>query len=185
MEKNLYIIAGCNGAGKTTTSFTILPDVLDCKEFVNADEIAKGLSPFQPESVAFESGRIMLTRIHELIEKGESFSFETTLAAKSYHQLIKDAKAKGFKVTLLFFWLRSIDLAKFRVVTRVKEGGHDIPADTIERRYKAGINNLFAIYLQLVDDWFIYDNSNAESELIAQKNDIFNHEKWELLNKSH
>ena len=112
MEKNLYIIAGCNVAGKTTTSFTILPDVLDCKEFVNADEIAKGLSPFQPESVAFEAGRIMLTRIQELIEKGESFSFETTLSAKSYHQLIKEAKSKGFKVTLLFFWLRSIELAK-------------------------------------------------------------------------
>jgi predicted ABC-type ATPase len=185
MEKNLYIIAGCNGAGKTTTSFTILPDVLDCKEFVNADEIAKGLSPFQPESVAFEAGRIMLTRIQELIEKGESFSFETTLSAKSYHQLIKEAKSKGFKVTLLFFWLRSIELAKSRVATRVKEGGHHIPDETIERRYKSGINNLFAIYLQIVDDWFIYDNSNTESELIAQKNDIFNQEKWELLNKSH
>ena len=98
---------------------------------------------------------------------------------------IKEAKTKGFKVTLLFFWLRSIDLAKSRVATRVKEGGHHIPLDTIERRYKSGINNLFAIYLQIVDDWFIYDNSNTESELIAQKNDIFNQEKWELLNKSH
>ena len=102
-----------------------------------------------------------------------------------HHQLIKEAKTKGFKVTLLFFWLRLIDLAKSRVATRVKEGGHHIPADTIERRYKSGINNLFAIYLQIVDDWFIYDNSNTESELIAQKNDIFNQEKWELLNKGH
>ncbi len=185
MEKNLYIIGGCNGAGKTTASFTILPDVLDCKEFVNADEIAKGLSPFQPELVAFEAGRIMLTRIHDLIEKGESFSFETTLAAKSYHHLIKKAKAKGFNVTLLFFWLRSVELAKYRVQMRVKEGGHNIPEELIERRYKSGINNLFGLYLPIVDDWFVYDNSNTESELIAQKNNIINQEKWELLNKSH
>lgn len=83
-EKKLYIISRCNGAGKTTASFTILPEILNCKEFVNADEIAKGLSPFQPEKVAFEAGRIMLKRINELISENENFAFETTLSTRSY-----------------------------------------------------------------------------------------------------
>jgi predicted ABC-type ATPase len=188
VDKNMYIIAGCNGAGKTTASLTILPYVLDCYEFVNADEIAKELSPIHPESVAFDAGRIMLHRIDELMEMETSFSFETTLAAKSYHRLIQRAKEKGFKVVLLFFWLRSIELAKARVVTRVKEGGHNIPPDVIERRYKSGITNLFHIYLPLVDEWFLYDNSNLVTELMAEKTRekfviIYNLEKWQQLNQ--
>ena len=151
MDKNLYIIAGCNGAGKTTASFTILPEILDCKEFVNADEIAKGLSPFQPEKVSFEAGRIMLHRINELLLQNLSFAFETTLSAKTYKLLILEAKKLGYKTTLLFFWLQTVELAKERVKTRVLEGGHNIPTDVIERRYKRGINNLFQIYLDIVD----------------------------------
>jgi predicted ABC-type ATPase len=100
---NLYIISGCNGAGKTTASFTILPDMLDCKEFVNADEIAKGLSPFQPKTVSFQAGRIMLERIDELTNTGVDFAFETTLTTLSYLNTIKLAKQKGYSVTLLFF----------------------------------------------------------------------------------
>jgi predicted ABC-type ATPase len=111
-DKKLYIIAGCNGAGKTTASFTILPEILDCKEFVNADEIAKGLSPFQPEKVSFEAGRIMLNRINELLADNESFAFETTLSTKSYKNKIIEAKQKGYRVTLLFFWLQTTELAK-------------------------------------------------------------------------
>ena len=168
VEKIMYIIAGCNGAGKTTASFTILPYVLDCREFVNADEIAKDLSPFHPESVAFEAGRTMLNRIDVLMEREESFSFETTLAAKSYHLLIKKAKEKGFKVVLLFFWLRSIELAKARVATRVIEGGHNIPPDVIERRYKSGITNLFRLYLPMVDEWIIYDNTSTLPVVICR-----------------
>jgi predicted ABC-type ATPase len=95
MKKNLYIISGCNGAGKTTASFTILPNILNCKEFVNADEIAKGLSPFQPEKVAFESGRIMLNRINELLKENENFAFETTLATKSYKSKVIEAQLIG------------------------------------------------------------------------------------------
>lgn len=112
MEKNLFIIAGCNGAGKTTASFTILPEILDCKEFVNADEIAKGLSPFQPEVVSIEAGRIMLNRIDELIAAEKTFGFETTLSTKSYKNKIIAAQQKGYTVTLLFFWLQNIELAK-------------------------------------------------------------------------
>ena len=169
MSKQLYIIAGCNGAGKTTASFTILPEVLDCKEFINADEIAKGLSPFQPESVAMQAGRIMLARMDELLQKGETFAFETTLATKSYKQKIEWAQANGYKVTLLFFWLDSPNMAKKRVAQRVAEGGHSIPSETIERRYYNGIANLFAIYIDMVDICYIFDNSEGERTPIAKK----------------
>ena len=170
-NKNLYIIAGCNGAGKTTASFTILPEILDCKEFVNADEIAKGLSPFQPEKVAVESGRIMISRINDLLKEGMSFAFETTLASKSYKNKIELAKSKGYSVTLLFFWLQTIELAKNRVATRVLEGGHNIPNNVIERRYVNGVKNLFSIYLPIIDDVMIFDNSQTKSQLIASKSD--------------
>ena len=168
-EKNLYIIAGCNGAGKTTASFTILPEILDCKEFVNADEIARGLSPFQPEKVAFEAGRIMLNRIDELFKNQETFAFETTLATKTYKQKIEYAKENNYNTTLLFFWLESSELAKERVRIRVNEGGHNIPKDVIERRYLNGINNLFDIYLEIVDQVLIFDNSEGKHILIAEK----------------
>ena len=165
----LYIIAGCNGAGKTTASFTILPEILGCKEFINADEIAKGLSPFQPESVAMQAGRIMLARMDELLQKGETFAFETTLATKSYKQKIEWAQANGYEVTLLFFWLRNVTMAKERVAQRVAEGGHSIPTETIERRYHNGIANLFAIYMDMVDICYIFDNSEGERTPIAKK----------------
>ena len=169
MSKQLYIIAGCNGAGKTTASFTILPEVLNCKEFINADEIAKGLSPFKPESVAMQAGRIMLARMDELLQKGETFAFETTLATKSYKQKIEWAQANGYEVTLLFFWLDSPNMAKKRVAQRVAEGGHSIPSETIERRYHNGIANLFAIYIDMVDICYIFDNSEGERTPIAKK----------------
>lgn len=169
MGKNLYIIAGCNGAGKTTASFTILPEILDCKEFVNADEIAKGLSPFQPEKVAIEAGRIMLQRINELLNTGENFAFETTLATKSYRSKIIAAKEKGYNISLVYFWLQNVELAIERVKSRVLEGGHDIASDIIKRRYINGIKNLFNIYIPLVDEAMIYDNSEGIHDLIAIK----------------
>lgn len=169
MDKNLYIIAGCNGAGKTTASFTILPEILNCKEFVNADEIAKGLSPFQPEKVSFEAGRIMLHRINELLSNNENFAFETTLATKSYRSKVTIAQEKGYKVMLLFFWLQDVNLAIERVKTRVREGGHNIETDVIKRRYENGITNLFNIYLPIVDEALIFDNTGVKAELIAQK----------------
>lgn len=185
-EKNLYIISGCNGAGKTTASFTILPEILECREFVNADEIAKGLSPFQPENVAIEAGRIMLHRINELLNSNKNFSFETTLATKSYKNKIIEAKEKGYNVILLFFWLESYELAIERVKTRVLEGGHNIPSDVIKRRYFNGINNLFKIYLELVDQVLIFDNSEGNHILIAEKSFsenmvIVEQEKFNLL----
>jgi predicted ABC-type ATPase len=169
VKKDLYIISGCNGAGKTTASFTILPEILNCKEFVNADEIAKGLSPFQPEKVSIEAGRIMLERINDLLNSQENFAFETTLATRSYRSKIFLAKERGYNVTLLFFWLRNADLAIERVRTRVIEGGHHIETEVIKRRYKNGIKNLFEIYLPIADEIMIFDNSEGKHDLIAEK----------------
>src|SRR5690606_36559074 len=186
MEQNLFIIAGCNGAGKTTASFTILPEILNCNEFVNADEIARGLSPFQPEKVAFEAGRIMLERINDLISRKEDFAFETTLSTKSYKNKVIEARKAGYKVTLVFFWLRTTDLAIERVRSRVSEGGHNIPIETIKRRYVRGIENLFKIYMPLCDEWLMIDNSETPYSLIAEGNkdeneNIISMDKWKIL----
>jgi predicted ABC-type ATPase len=168
-DKDLYIIAGCNGAGKTTASFAILSEILNCNEFVNADEIAKSMSPFQPEKVALEAGRLMLNKINALLNGEENFAFETTLSTRSYKQKIEEAKTKGFTTTLIFYWLKSLELAKRRVKMRVLEGGHNIEPEVIERRYLKGIKNLFDIYLPIVDYAFIIDNSFEDEELIAKK----------------
>ncbi len=180
---NLYIIAGCNGAGKTTASFTILPQILNCREFVNADSIAAGLSPFKPESVAFEAGRIMLQRINFLLQGGDDCAFETTLATRSYVGLVKEAQGLGYKVSLLYFWLPSPELAKQRVADRVSNGGHDIPADVIERRYYRGVANLLNLYMPIVDDWKVIDNRDTITVIIAERVEnsaemIFNPELW-------
>lgn len=168
MNKNLYIICGCNGAGKTTASFTVLPEILHCREFVNADEIAKGLSPFNPESVAIEAGRLMLQRIGELLDRNETFSIETTLATKSYINLVHKAQAKGYRVHLIYFWLETPELAMQRVAERVRNGGHNIPIEVIQRRYVAGIRNLFNIFMSEVDLWMIYDNSRTPRTFVAK-----------------
>lgn len=165
---NLYVISGCNGAGKTTASYSVLPDMLDCKEFVNADEIAKGLSPFQPDNVAIEAGRIMLSRIKDLINHNVDFAFETTLATKSYVKFIQEAQSKGYLVTLVYFWLNSPELAIERVKARVISGGHNIPENVIRRRYEAGINNLSRLYLPICDYWLIIDNSEPPFQVVAE-----------------
>ncbi len=174
----LYIIAGCNGAGKTTASFTILPDILNCRQFINADEIAKGLSPFNPNSVAIEAGRIMLRRIGELLTLKETFSIETTLATKSYVEHVKKAHDLGYRVVLLFFFLESPQLAIQRVAHRVSEGGHDIPVHIIKRRYIAGIKNLFELFIPIVDYWLIANNSEVTTQIVATSDFIYNNETF-------
>jgi predicted ABC-type ATPase len=156
----LFIISGCNGAGKTTASYTMMPEMLEISELVNADEIAKGLSPFNPDSVAIQAGKIMLMRVRELILMGADFAFETTLATKSYYNLIKEAQDRGYFVTLLYLWLPSPEQAIKRVAQRVSEGGHNIPESVIRRRYTAGIKNLFNIYMPVADFWMIYDSGD-------------------------
>ena len=179
----LYIIAGPNGAGKTTASMNILPDLLDCKEFVNADEIAKGLSPFKPEEVAVQAGKLMLERINSLLSQTVSFAIETTLSTRSYKKLVEQAQSLGYSVQLLFFWLESPEMACQRVAKRVSEGGHDIPVETIYRRYRLGLYNLFNIFIPIVDYWSLYDN-NFETKLIANSDKIVDLIKFAKIKES-
>lgn len=186
---NLYVIAGCNGAGKTTASYTVLPEVLNCREFVNADEIARGLSPFQPETVGFTAGRIMLKRINELLKEQRDFGFETTLSTLSYSPLLKHAKERGFNIVLIFFWLESPNLAKERVKSRVEKGGHNIEPEIIERRYHRGLSNFLNKYISIADHWIFCNNSNEQPEIIARGGsfgfDVFNGELWNKIKTNH
>ena len=168
----LFIISGCNGAGKTTASYSVLPELLGCREFVNADEIARGLSPFNPESVAIEAGKLMLRRINVLMSERKTFAVETTLATKSYANTIKKAKELGYIVILLFFWLPSPEIAAERVAKRVSEGGHNIPTDVIYRRYWAGLQNFFTIFAPIVDSWMFYNNMDT-AVLLADEENIY------------
>lgn len=187
---NLYVIAGCNGAGKTTASFTVLPEMLNCREFVNADEIAAGLSPFNPEGVAIQAGRLMIDRVIHLLKEGVTFAFETTLSTRSYVKLIQQAQRRGYFVTLLFFSLPSPEQAVKRVAKRVSQGGHNIPLDVIYRRYRAGLSNLFKLYTPVVDYWALYDNSTCPASKIAcgwkgQKPEIENQELYDDYNNKY
>ena len=178
---NLYIIAGCNGAGKTTASFTVLPEMLNCEEFVNADEIARGLSPFNPDKAAIEAGRLMLKKVDSLIGQKVDFAFETTLSSRSFVNTISKAKGSGYQVTLLFFWLESVELAIERVKIRVEEGGHNIPEDVIRRRYYSGLKNFFQLYLSACDYWMLIDNSKMKQVIVAEGS---KDKKIEILNSS-
>ena len=183
---NLYILAGCNGAGKTTASHTILPEILHCQEFVNADNIAAGISPLNPEEAAIEAGRIMLKRIDELLLEGADFAFETTLSTKTFVAFIKEAQSKGYKVTLLYFWLESPEMAYQRVAARVSKGGHNIPVDVIERRYYRGIKNLFGLYIPICDRWIVVNNIGEHPETVAKggadfEKTILNNDIWDII----
>ncbi len=173
----MYIIAGANGAGKTTAAFNLLPDVFETVEFVNADEIARGLSPLNFEGVTFQAARIMLERLNELVKGNKSFAFETTLSGLTYLSFIEKAKEQGYEIILFFIWLESVELAKSRVAARVLKGGHNIPVEIIKRRYEKGVKN-FNRYTKIVDDWYIFNNSGPGYELVAREIDsvkeIFN-----------
>ena len=178
----LFIIAGCNGAGKTTASYSVLPELLGCKEFVNADEIARGLSPFNPESVAIEAGKLMLQRINVLMAERKTFAIETTLATKSYANTIKKAKELGYTVILLFFWLPSPEMAVERVAKRVREGGHNIPTNVIYRRYWASLLNFFTIFAPIVDSWMFFDN--VDNPILLANKDIVYSKQFNQIRES-
>lgn len=183
MKPRLYIIAGCNGAGKTTASMTILPEILDCWEFVNADEIAIGLSPLNPEDVTMEAGKLMLERIRSLLARNKTFAIETTLATRSYKNLVIRAKERGYEVVLVFFWLRSPMQAEQRVALRVASGGHNIPKEVIHRRYWRGIQNLFEIFIPIVDSWSLYNNSDDITPIV-ENGEIRNQSLFNLIHES-
>ena len=172
----LYIISGCNGAGKTTASYSLLPEMLDCKEFVNSDEFAKGLSPFDPSKASIQASRLMLMKIRYLLKRQEDFAVETTLATRTLLKIVKGAKAAGYTVTLLYFWLNSPDLAVERVRARVEAGGHNIPEETIRRRYNTGIYYFFNLYAPISERWILADNSQIPFRVIAEgsKDEVIN-----------
>lgn len=181
----LYILAGPNGAVKTTAAKTLLPDIFQCKVFLNADEIAAELNPKNVEAVAMQAGRIMLEEIETNLAEKNTFAIESTLATRSYLNLIKKAQLINYQVVLLFFYLPSAEMAKQRVALRVSEGGHNIPSEVVKRRFQSGLENLKK-FIEIVDVWVIYDNSKFPSRIIAKgqydkKIKIINFEIWERL----
>ena len=167
MSKKIIIIAGPNGAGKTTFARSFLPEEAQCTRFINADLIAAGLSPFAPEAEALKAGRLMLEEIAGCVRRGESFAFETTLAGFSYLARIRQWRAQGYHVSLFFLCLPDAETAIARVAERVRQGGHDIPAEVIRRRFTAGLRNLENTYKSAVDTWAKYDNVGERPTLLG------------------
>jgi len=167
MSPNAYIIAGPNGVGKTTFAREFLPNYADCKNFINADLIAQGMSPFSPETAAFHAGRIMLGEIDLFAKRGADFGFETTLSGRSHLHSIRQLKNKGYAAHFFFLWVPSVDLALSRVRARVSEGGHNVPEAVVRRRFSRSIRNFFIHYRRLADSWSLFDNSGATPIVIA------------------
>ncbi|MCC6414430.1 MAG: hypothetical protein IT582_00760 [Opitutaceae bacterium] len=168
---DLFVIAGPNGAGKTTYARRFLPEEVRTSEFVNADLIAAGLSPFAPDRAAFEAGRIMLSRLRELVARRASFSFETTLSGRAYVPLLKEMRAAGYHIWLDFLWIPQLSITRQRVRQRVAKGGHDIPDAVQERRFHLGVRNLATLYRPLLNHWRLYDNNGLQPQLIAEEMD--------------
>ena len=183
----VVIIAGPNGAGKSTLAPILLRDTFGLLEFVNADTISAGLSAFNTEAVALDAGRVMLTRLRELATHKQSFAFESTLSTRSYAPWINRLAQAGYEFHLLFLWLNTVDLAIQRVAERVRNGGHLVSEEIIQRRYNRGLDNLFELYLPLAKTWAVYDNSGAGSpSLIAtgegqRSSSIVQPELWQTL----
>ncbi len=166
-KPTIYLIAGCNGAGKTTFAKEFLPSI-GVIRFLNADEIARGLSPLRPEVVAFKAGRLLLSELRDQIARGETFALESTLSGRTYVNLFKRAKKRGYRVELHFVWIPNPQEAIRRVRQRVKEGGHHVPAADIRRRFRRSIENLLRDYAPLADNWFLWDNSAPPAKLLAE-----------------
>lgn len=184
----VYVVAGPNGAGKTTFATEFLPGFVRCREFLNADLIAAGLSPFAPETQNFRAGRLMLIRFRELADQRISFGFETTLAGRLHLKLLQDMRQQGYRLVLFFLWLRSAELALQRVAIRKSQGGHGVPELDVRRRFRMGISNLFHDYLAILDEWWIYDADCLPPELIAAKTEgqpmIFDAAKYDDVRKT-
>jgi predicted ABC-type ATPase len=186
--KDIVIIGGPNGAGKTTAAAAVIPGHLGIHEFVNADEIAHGLSPFNAERAALKAGRLMIARMHDLVQAGESFAFETTCAGRAYVPWLRQCRAQGWRITLLFLWLPTPQAAVERVARRVRQGGHRIPSEVVIRRWKAGIANMRDFYLPLADEAAIYDNSDVGRILIAERTPeaplvVYDAIRWAMIEK--
>jgi predicted ABC-type ATPase len=185
--REIFMMGGPNGAGKTTTAFGILPEA-GVVEFVNADLIASGLSPFRPESQARQAGRLMLERLAYLRSSGESFCFETAMASRSFLPFLEECKNVGYLLNIVFVWLESPALARNRVAFRVNSGGHFVPDDIVERRYGRGIHNFLNLYRPLAHSWVVMNNSGSASLMVARQQDgqeleVFREDDWESILK--
>jgi predicted ABC-type ATPase len=167
-ERRIIIIAGPNGAGKTTFAREYLPVEVGITTFINADLIAAGLSPFAPELAARRAGRLMLVEIDRCAAAGISFAFETTLAGKGYAHRVGHWQSLGYSVKLIVLQLRSVEQAMARVQLRVRQGGHAISPEVIDRRFKAGLSNFEALYRPLVDEWQTIDNGGPTPQLLSE-----------------
>ncbi len=181
--KEIIIIGGPNGAGKTTAARVLLPDFLDLHPFLNADDIARGLAPWDVDSAALAAGRQLIEWMRALVRDGESFALESTLSGKSYLRLLQQCKQDGWRITLLYFWLPTPEDAVARVARRVSQGGHSIPTDTVLRRYYASVWNMRNLYLSLADEAEIYDNTDRKRTMIAEKREdlallVYDPERW-------
>ena len=164
----MFILSGCNGSGKTTASYTLLPEILECREFVNSDEFAKSLSPFNPDAAYITASRYMLMKTKYLFRERADFCIETTLATRSLGKMVTAAQQQGYFVTVLYFWLNSPDLAVERVRARVEAGGHFIPEDVVRRRYIVGLNYFFRDYVPACDRWILSDNSEPPFTIVGE-----------------
>lgn len=184
LKPNLYIIAGPNGSGKTTFAREFLPKYVKCNNFINADLIALGLSPFSPQAAAIHAGRLVLKQIHDFSDKKIDFSFETTLSGKTYLSLIKLLRRRGYFVRLFFLWVADPGLSLARIQERVLLGGHDVPKEDVLRRFDRSIHNFLKIYEPFLDSWDLFDNSAFHPRLIAKKNgriDVFDRKLFEKI----
>jgi len=184
--KEIILLGGPNGAGKTTTARVLLPEFLELHPFLNADEIARNISPDDPEGAAFAAGRQMIEKMRGLVRDGKSFAFETTCSGKSYLRLLEQCKHDGWRISLFYFWLPKPEMAIARVARRVSQGGHSIPSDVIVRRWYSGVANMRDFYPPLADEAEIYDNTDRKRKLIAEKRGrtglkIHDPERWALI----
>jgi len=168
-NRNVYVIAGPNGSGKTTFAVKFLPEYAKCPNFVNADLIAQGLSPFFPGAAAITAGKLVLEQIYQLANKRVDFAFETTLSGRLYLNLFKSLNEKGYKIHLFFLWIPNAGLAISRIRSRVAQGGHNVPTEDVLRRFKRSISNFFKLYQSLADSWMLFDNAGAIPVLIAER----------------
>jgi predicted ABC-type ATPase len=167
LKPTIYLIAGCNGAGKTTFAKEFLPSI-GVVRFLNADEIARGLSPLKPEAAAFKAGRLLLNELNELIERRETFALESTLSGRTYLKIFEESKLRGYEIELHFVWIPDVREAIRRVRQRVIEGGHDVPIDDIRRRFARSSQHLLDDYAPLAGRWFLWDNSTPPAKLLAE-----------------
>ncbi len=167
-NKKAYIIAGPNGSGKMTFARKFLPDYVKCPNFVNADLIAQGLSPFSPRTAAIKAGKLVLQQIHGFAAAGVAFAFESTLAGRAYINLFKELEKKGYKLHLFFLWIPNAELAIVRIKDRVAEGGRNVPSQDVRRRFKRSISNFFKLYQPLLNSWMLFNNAEVTPTLIAK-----------------